>query len=290
MTLEQRDGRPQANAIEAKHLRMSFQTQRGEVVALSSIDLAVADQEFVALLGPSGCGKSTLLFLVAGLHLPTGGELWCYGRRVDKPGRDRTVMFQDYALFPWRTVLGNVSIALEGRPEFGDPAADSRRALRSVGLAEFEHAYPHQLSGGMKQRTALARCLAMRPRVLLMDEPFAAVDAQTRESLQAELLQLWTRERMTVLFVTHSLEEAIYLAQRVVVMKSRPGRIKGTVAIDEPYPREYRFRTSRLMNELRSHIYQLLHEEERGVSSVEATQPGGCGPDPAVGVYEGEGG
>jgi len=287
MTLQQGDGLARPSAIELKDLRMSFQTRRGEVVALNGIDVTVGDQEFVALLGPSGCGKSTLLFLVAGLQLPTGGEVWCYGRRVEKPGRDRTVMFQEYALFPWRTVLGNVSIALEGRREFSDPAAESRRALRSVGLSEFEHAYPHQLSGGMKQRTALARCLAMRPRVLLMDEPFAAVDAQTRESLQAELLQVWARERMTVLFVTHSIEEAIYLAQRVLVMKSRPGRIKDVVAIDEPYPRDYKFRTSKLMNDLRFHIYHLLHEEDTRGSSDEVGVAGGPGPDRAIGVYDG---
>src|SRR5262249_44711699 len=158
---------------------------------------------------------------------------------------------------------GNVTIALEGRPEIKDAVADARAALALVGLTGFEDAYPHQLSGGMKQRTALARCLAMRPRVLLMDEPFAAVDSQTREALQNELLRIWSEARMTVVFVTHSLEEAIFLAQRVVVMTPRPGRIKTIVEVAAPYPRGYDFRTSQTANDLRARLYGLLHATDQ---------------------------
>ena len=248
-----------AAAIRVESLTKRFSSRQGEVLALDGIELEVREGEFISLLGPSGCGKSTLLFSIAGLEHPTSGRISCYGREVEGPGRDRTVMFQEYALFPWRTVLGNVTIALEGRPECKDPAGEARKALAVVGLSGFENAYPHQLSGGMKQRTALARCLAMRPRVLLMDEPFAAVDAQTREALQDELLRVWAETRMTVVFVTHGLEEAIYLAQRVVVMTPRPGRIRSIIDVAEPYPRGYAFRTSPMANALRGEIYELLH-------------------------------
>jgi len=250
-------------AIRLHALRKRFVSRQGETLALDGIDLEVTDAEFVSLLGPSGCGKSTLLFTIAGLEQPTSGRIECYGRPVVGPGRERTVMFQEYALFPWRTVLGNVTIALEGRPEIEDAVAEARAALALVGLTGFEQAYPHQLSGGMKQRTALARCLAMRPRVLLMDEPFAAVDSQTREALQNELLRIWSEARMTVVFVTHSLEEAIFLAQRVVVMTPRPGRIKTIVGVDAPYPRGYDFRTSQTANDLRAHLYGLLHASDQ---------------------------
>jgi NitT/TauT family transport system ATP-binding protein len=248
-------------ALRVEGLTKRFSSRQGETLALDGIDLDVADGEFLSLLGPSGCGKSTLLFTIAGLEEPTSGRVVCYGQLVEKPSRARTVMFQEYALFPWRTVLGNVTIALEGRPEVRDAVGEARAALSLVGLMGFENAYPHQLSGGMKQRTALARCLAMRPRVLLMDEPFAAVDSQTREALQNELLRIWAETRMTVVFVTHSLEEAIYLAQRVVVMTPRPGRLKRIVTVDASYPRDYEFRTSPLANSLRAEIYGLLHEK-----------------------------
>lgn len=248
-----------STAIRGERVTKRYTSRQGEVLALDGIDLEVRDGEFVSLLGPSGCGKSTLLFSIAGLEALTGGHISCYGRAVEGPGRDRTVMFQEYALFPWRTVLGNVTIALEGRAECKDPVGEARKALAVVGLSDFENAYPHQLSGGMKQRTALARCLAIRPRVLLMDEPFAAVDAQTRESLQDELLRVWAETKMTIVFVTHGLEEAIYLAQRVVVMTQRPGRIRSIIEVAQPYPRGYEFRTSSLANHLRAQIYSLLH-------------------------------
>jgi NitT/TauT family transport system ATP-binding protein len=257
------NGRPSSSpaALRVEALTKRFSSRQRETLALDGIDLEVADGEIVSLLGPSGCGKSTLLFTIAGLEEPTTGRVVCYGEPVEKPGRARTVMFQEYALFPWRTVLGNVTIALEGRPEVRDAVGEARAALSLVGLTGFENAYPHQLSGGMKQRTALARCLAMRPRVLLMDEPFAAVDSQTREALQDELLRIWAETRMTVVFVTHSLEEAIYLAQRVVVMTPRPGRLKRIITVDACYPRDYEFRTSALANSLRAEIYSLLHEK-----------------------------
>ncbi len=239
-------------AIELRAVSKRF----GDVIALTDTSLSVADGEFVSILGPSGCGKSTLLFIVAGLEQASGGEVSCDGVPVTGPGRERNVVFQEYALFPWRDVVGNVTIGLEGHVAAGEVEQRARHFVSMVGLAGFEHHYPHQLSGGMKQRTALARALAMEPKVLLMDEPFAAVDAQTRESLQEELLRIWSANRMTVLFVTHSIEEAIYLSERVVVMK--PGGVKKTVSVEETYPRGYAFRTSEVASSLRIELHELL--------------------------------
>jgi NitT/TauT family transport system ATP-binding protein len=245
--------------IEVHDVTKRFVARQGEVVALDRISLAVPAGELVSILGPSGCGKSTLLFIIAGLESPTEGEVRCGGRPVLGPGRERNVVFQEYALFPWRTVLGNVAIGLEGHLVRAEVEERARAYLDLVGLGGFALHYPHQLSGGMKQRVALARSLAMQPQVLLMDEPFAAVDAQTREGLQQELLRIWDQTRMTVLFVTHSIEEAVYLAQRVVVMTPRPGRVKALIDVDAGYPRTYDFRTSGLAGKLRTEIHDLLH-------------------------------
>lgn len=239
-------------AIELRGISKLF----GDVVALHETSLTVADGEFVSILGPSGCGKSTLLFIVAGLEKPSSGEATCAGVPIAGPGRERNVVFQEYALFPWRDVLGNVTIGLEGHFPASEIDERARRYVDLVGLADFEHHYPHQLSGGMKQRTALARALAMEPSVLLMDEPFAAVDAQTRESLQEELLRIWSGSQTTVLFVTHSIEEAIYLSERVVVMQ--PGSIKKIVSVERAYPRDYAFRTSERASRLRKELHELL--------------------------------
>jgi ABC-type nitrate/sulfonate/bicarbonate transport system ATPase subunit len=239
-------------AIELREVTKRF----GSVTALAETSLSIADGEFVSILGPSGCGKSTLLFIVAGLERASAGEVICGGVAVTGPGRERNVVFQEYALFPWRDVLGNVTIGLEGHVGAGELEKRARHYVSLVGLAGFEHHYPHQLSGGMKQRTALARALAMEPEVLLMDEPFAAVDAQTRESLQEELLRIWSGNKMTVLFVTHSIEESIYLSERVVVMK--PGGIKEMLRVDEAYPRSYGFRTSETASVLRTQLHELL--------------------------------
>ncbi|QOV35547.1 ABC transporter ATP-binding protein [Streptomyces ferrugineus] len=195
--------------------------------ALDGIDLEIAAGEFIVLVGPSGCGKSTLLDLLGGLAEPTGGRILLDGEPVTGPGLDRGIVFQQYALLPWRTAQGNVEFGLEatGVPR-RQRAARAREFLDLVGLTGFEDRHPHELSGGMRQRVAIARSLAYDPDVLLMDEPFAALDAQTRESLQDELLRIWQRTGKTVVFITHGIDEAVYLGQRVAVMTSRPGRIK----------------------------------------------------------------
>src|SRR6476620_11830236 len=208
------------------------------LVALYNIFLAIRKNEFVSLLGPSGCGKTTLIRIIAGLLTADRGEVLVNSQVVNSPGRDRCMVFQQFGLLPWRTVMSNVEFGLEidGVPR------DERRALAEkylelVGLKGFENYYPHQISGGMQQRVGIARALSKKPEILLMDEPFGAVDAQTREQLQEELLKIWAQTENTVVFVTHSIDEAVYLSDRVVVMQARPGRIKEEVAIDLPRPR-----------------------------------------------------
>ncbi len=215
--------------------------QRGRppVIALTRMSFAIVRGQFVVLLGPSGCGKSTLLRMIAGLDRPTEGEVRVGGRCVAGPGWDRGMIFQDYALFPWRTVMQNVTFGLEAR---GFAVSERRRVAQDlielVGLKGFEEAHPSQLSGGMQQRVALARALANDPEVLLMDEPFGAVDSQTRELLQDELLRIWQVKRKTVLFVTHDIAEAVYLADRVITMSARPGCVRDDIAIDLERPRD----------------------------------------------------
>ena len=208
------------------------------LVALHNVSFSVRKNEFVCLLGPSGCGKTTLIRIVAGLIRADRGEIRVNGTPVTAPGRDRCMVFQQFGLLPWRTVLSNVEFGLEiegvGRAERQKIA---REYLALVGLNGFEHYYPHQISGGMQQRVGIARALSKKPDILLMDEPFGAVDAQTREQLQEELLKIWAKTDTTVIFVTHSIDESIYLSDRVIIMQSRPGRIKEEVAIDLPRPR-----------------------------------------------------
>src|ERR1700710_3096566 len=210
-----------------------FQTPRADVQVLDKIDLRIKEGEIVCLVGPSGCGKTTLLDIMAGLTRPDRGRVLADGQLVEGPGRHRLVMFQESALFPWLDVFGNVMFGLKRKPGLSDrerrDIADYH--LRLVGLEKFKHAYVHELSGGMKQRVALARSLAPDPGVLLMDEPFAALDAQTRETLQAELLRIWNASGKTIVFITHGIDEAVYLGQRVAVMTSRPGRIKRIVDV-----------------------------------------------------------
>lgn len=207
--------------------------QPSNFVALNDVSFDVRAGEFVTLVGPSGCGKSTLLDLLCGLTAPTSGRILVDGRSVDGPGLDRGIVFQQYALFPWRTALGNVEFGLEAKG--GIPKAERTRRARAflsmVGLSDFENRYPHELSGGMKQRVAIARSLSYDPDILLMDEPFAALDEETRESLQRELLGIWQRTGKTIVFITHSIDEAVFLGQRVVVMAARPGRIKAIVDV-----------------------------------------------------------
>ena len=224
--------------VELQRVTKAFEGKT-PVVALESIDLGVAAGEFVCLLGPSGCGKSTLLNLVAGLDGPTSGQVLIDGRPVQGPGTDRVMIFQTAALFPWLDVLGNVEFGLRMTGAAKRERQDlARRYLRMVHLLDFEETFVHQLSGGMKQRVALARALALDPAVLLMDEPFGALDAQTRDLLHDEVQNIWSATAKTVLFVTHNVREAIVLGDRVVVLSPRPGRVKQEFAIDLPRPRQ----------------------------------------------------
>ncbi|ROT44041.1 ABC transporter ATP-binding protein [Pusillimonas sp. NJUB218] len=225
--------------ITIDHLGKTFKTARGtEHAALLDIDLHIPDGQFVSILGPSGCGKSTLLYMVGGFEQPSRGSIKVDGRLVTQPGPDRGPVFQEYALFPWKTVLGNVAYGLR---EQGVPKAQAEaRAmvwLEKVKLDKYANFYPRELSGGMRQRAAIARTLAYEPGILLMDEPFGALDAHTRLTLQAELLTLWEQLRNTVLFVTHAVDEAVYLSDRVIVLTGSPGTVREIIDIDLPRPR-----------------------------------------------------
>lgn len=236
---------------------------RGPAVeALKPIDLTVEDGEFVALLGPSGCGKSTLLRLVAGLDRPSSGRIALDGVPVEGPSPMRGMVFQQPALFPWLTVRDNVGFGLI---EQGRSTAEARQAagdlLAQVGLAEFAGHFPKALSGGMQQRAALARALAPNPALLLLDEPFGALDTQTRGLMQELLLEVWERRRKTVLFVTHDIEEAIFLASRIVVLTARPGQVKAVAAVDLPRPRDYHLRTQPEFYALRAELTDLVRDE-----------------------------
>jgi NitT/TauT family transport system ATP-binding protein len=228
--------------LEVRQLSKVFFEQNDSrkpgLVALYNISLAIRKNEFVSLLGPSGCGKTTLIRIIAGLLPADCGEVLVNGRLVSAPGPDRCMVFQQFGLLPWRTVLSNVEFGLEIEGVSKDErSALAGQYLELVGLKGFEHYYPHQISGGMQQRVGIARALSKKPDILLMDEPFGAVDAQTREQLQEELLKIWSRTDTTVVFVTHSIDEALYLSDRVVVMQARPGRIKEEVSVDLPRPR-----------------------------------------------------
>lgn len=242
-------------------------------VAVDNVSFDVAEGEFVTILGPSGCGKSTLLLAVDGLIHPAAGEIRVGGAPVTEPGSDRAMVFQEFGLLPWRTVIGNVTFGLEVSKQ-GGPEARQRanELIRLVGLAGFENYHPHELSGGMRQRVGLARALAVRPDVLLMDEPFGALDAQTRELMARELLKTWSQEQKTVLFVTHSIDEAVYLADRVIVMGNDPtGCIRETIDIGLPRPRPANVRSMTEYVQYREHIASLLFGEtgdEERVSEV----------------------
>ena len=225
--------------IEIDRVSQMFETSgRRSHLALSDISLSIEDGAFVSILGPSGCGKSTLLYIVGGFVTPTAGVAKVKGRAITGPGPDRGPVFQEFALFPWKNVLGNVMYGLRQQGvKRAEAEAQSRRLIEMVGLRGYESFYPKELSGGMKQRVAIARTLAYHPEVLLMDEPFGALDAHTRTRLQNDLLNIWERDRKTVLFVTHSVDEAVFLSDKVVVMTRSPGRIKEIVDIDLPRPR-----------------------------------------------------
>jgi len=236
--------------------------------ALTPTSLAVADNDFITIVGPSGCGKSTLLRIVAGLDQPSSGRVLLDGSPVSTPGADRGMVFQSYTLFPWLTVRDNVCFGLRERgvaPARQNEIAD--RWLAKVGLEGFEHHYPKMLSGGMQQRTAIARALANDPKILLLDEPFGALDNHTRGLMQEMLLALWEAERKTVLFVTHDIEEAIFMASRVVVMSARPGRIKADVSVPLPHPRSYTIKTSPEFSALKARLTEEIRVEALKVES-----------------------
>jgi NitT/TauT family transport system ATP-binding protein len=247
-----------------------------EIPALVDVSLSVADGEFVAVVGPSGCGKTSLMNIVAGLLSYEDGTVSIDGRKITGPGVDRAVVFQHSSLLPWRTIAGNIRYGMEMQKRF-DAATMRTRAdhfLKLVGLTGFENHYPSELSGGMQQRVNLARALAADPVVLLMDEPFAALDAQTREFMQSELLKIWTQAKKTVLFITHQINEAVYLADRVVVMSARPGRVKGTFDIPFSRPRSLVLKRDPRFLELEDAIWKLI-EEEGGSLGMVSDETGG---------------
>ncbi|HUV03148.1 MAG TPA: ABC transporter ATP-binding protein [Desulfobacteria bacterium] len=242
--------------LKLRNVTKMFKSEEGEIKALDSINLEVKVSEFLCILGPSGCGKTSLLRMVAGLDYPSSGEILLDGETVRGPSPDRGMVFQEYSLFPWRTVIKNVTFGLKIQGVDQEHQYEiAERYIELVGLKGFEQSYPHELSGGMKQRVAIARALATDPAILLMDEPFGSVDAQTRNLLQKELLEIWKRTEKTVLFVTHSVDEAIYLADRIAVMSARPGRIITCMDIEIPRPRK---RTSMEANEIREQLLKLL--------------------------------
>jgi NitT/TauT family transport system ATP-binding protein len=233
-------------------------------LAIQGLDLDVQDGEFLSVLGPSGCGKSTLLYIIAGLIRPTSGQIMVDGQVVSKPGPDRGMVFQEYALLPWKDVRENVGLGLKLRglgSAQRTPIVD--RFIEMVGLRGFEEKYPHELSGGMKQRAAVARTLASDPKVMLMDEPFAAVDAQTRITMQEELVRIWQETRKTILFVTHSVEEAAFLADRVAVLKARPSRVKEIVTITTPRANRRLADKDPEFSAVQAHLFDLVRAEVR---------------------------
>ena len=257
--------------IELRQVSKSYAADRGAVLALRDTDLVVADGEFVAIVGPSGCGKSTLIYIVGGF-LPAEGEVLVDGRAISGPGTERGVVFQEYALFPWLTVRGNIAYGLDRQ---GVPAAERNatveRLIGVIGLQGFEDRFPRELSGGMKQRVAIARTLACEPAILLLDEPFGALDAQTREIMQDELLRLWLESRKTVLMVTHDVTEAVYVSNRICVMSARPGRLieEFRIELDRAKPREEIF-LSDAFNHVRNQVWLSVRKQALAAESKNA--------------------
>ncbi len=248
--------------ISIENVSKIYTGRIGEVAALDQIKLDIYAQEFITVVGPSGCGKSTLLNILAGLEAPSSGRVTMDGKEINGPSPMRGVIFQHYALYPWMTVQQNVEFGLllkNYSPQ--ERAQIAKHYIELVGLTGFEGAYPKELSGGMKQRTAIARAYAVNPEVLLMDEPFGAVDAQTREMLQEELMENWSREKKTVFFITHDVEEAVFLGSRVLVMSARPGRIQQVIANELPYPRTYEVKFQPEFSEIKQHIWELAYEK-----------------------------
>ena len=262
--------------IQARRVRREFQIKnilgkKEKLTVLDDFDLDVNEGEFLSLLGPSGCGKSTFLNILAGLDDYNQGEILVDEKPLEKRSFNRGIVFQSYALLPWRTVIRNLELGLEiRRVDRRERRKIAHRYLELMGLAAFENQYPHQLSGGMRQRVAIARVLAYHPDLLLMDEPFAALDAQTRETLQIELLRIWEVDKKTIIFVTHSIDEAILLSDRVAFMSSRPGHIKEIIPIDLPRPRTEEIRNSAEFARIRKNVWELLQREALQVQSYGA--------------------
>jgi len=260
--------------LQIEHLTKHYSLEREdrEVVALSDVSFSVEDGEFMAIVGPSGCGKTSMLNIIAGLLPYEEGNVSIDGKHVDGPGIDRAVVFQHASLLPWRTIAGNVRYGMELQRRFDENTMKERTEhfIKLVGLSGFERHYPSELSGGMQQRVNLARALAADPVVLLMDEPFAALDAQTREFMQAELLKIWAKARKTVLFITHQINEAIYLADRVVVMSARPGRVKDVFRVPFGRPRNLSLKRESRFLELEDSVWKLIEEESDRLGMVAA--------------------
>ena len=249
--------------IQGRNVNLTFRPpNRGPVRALHNFDIDIQEGEFLSIVGPSGCGKSTFLNVLLGLIRPDSGDVRMQGTPIAGPSTNRAMVFQEFGLLPWRTVKANVELGLELKGlGTAERARVSEPLIEMVGLAGFDGHFPHELSGGMKQRVGLARALATDPDVLLMDEPFAALDAQTRDLMQVELLRIWQQAKKTVLFVTHQIDEAIYLSDRVMVMTKRPGRAKKIFPIDLPRPRDYEMRVTPEFNELKLEIWNELKDE-----------------------------
>jgi len=252
--------------LQAIGLRHEYYQPRtgSRLLALDNINLQVEDGEFVSIVGPSGCGKTTFINLCDGLLKPTAGKITIDGATVTGPGNDRGMVFQDSCLMPWRTVFKNVMFGLECQGlDNAQGQENARKFINLVGLQGFENHYSHELSGGMQQRCNLARALTVDPKILIMDEPFAALDAQTREIMQLELLRIWNEAKKTILFITHQINEAIYLADRVIVFGSRPGKVKETIKIDIPRPRKLAVKRESKFMEYEDHLWTLIEEEVR---------------------------
>ena len=255
-------GEERVTKLKIDNVKKIYQTRKGEMTALNGVNLDIKENEFICVVGPSGCGKSTLLNIIAGLDTPTSGAVYIDGKKIEGTGTERGVVFQQYALFPWLTVLKNVMFGLKLQGKSDAEAKEiAMKYSKMVQLEDFVNHYPKELSCGMKQRVAIARAYAVKPEVLLMDEPFGALDAQTRTQLQTELLKTWESERKTCFFITHDVDEAIILAQRVIVMSARPGRIKDIVDIDIPYPRDQETKMSPRFMELKNHIWSQVYQE-----------------------------
>jgi len=249
-------------ALEIRRLSKSFPTRSGPLTVLADIDMHVGENEFVCIVGSSGCGKSTLLNIVAGLEEPSAGEVLLRGRRIEGPGADRGMVFQNYTLYPWLTVAGNVEFGLKIQKL---PATERRERVRHyleiVGLSRFADSLPRQLSGGMKQRAAIARAMASEPQILLMDEPFGALDAQTKQTLQEFLLEVAQKTHKTFLMITHDVEEAVFLSERIYVLSARPGRVRRELAVSLGSGRDRSARRSPLFGQLKQELLDLLHDE-----------------------------